>query len=59
MEIRNQAELTALYKRPQEGILYDSPELVLMQRIPCMNSPLVSDARPRTCCKMGLTLPKL
>ena len=33
MEIRNQAELTALYEKPQEGIKMDSPELVLMQRI--------------------------
>ena len=33
MEIRNRAELTALYEKPQEGIKYDSPELVLMQRI--------------------------
>ena len=33
MEIRNQAELTALYDKPQEGIKYDSPELVLMKRI--------------------------
>ena len=37
MEIRNQAELTALYKRPQEGIVYDSPELVLMQRMTPLN----------------------
>ena len=33
MKIRNQAELTALYEKPQEGIKYDSPELVMMQRI--------------------------
>ena len=33
MEIRQQAELTALYEKPQEGIKQDSPELLLMQRI--------------------------
>ena len=33
MKIRNQAELTALYEKPQDGIKYDSPELVLMQSI--------------------------
>ena len=33
MEIRNRAELTALYDKPQDGIVADSPELVLMQRI--------------------------
>ena len=33
MEIRNRAELTALYEKPQEGIRSDSPELLLMQYI--------------------------
>ena len=33
MEIRKIAELHALYPVPQEGIRYDSPELLLMQRI--------------------------
>ena len=33
MEIRNRAELDALYPEPQKGILYDSPELLLMQYI--------------------------
>ena len=33
MEIRRQAELTALYEKPQEGIKYDSPELVMIKRI--------------------------
>ena len=33
MEIRQRAELTALYEKPQDGIKYDSPELVMMQRI--------------------------
>ena len=33
MEIRNRAELTALYGKPQEGIVADSPELLLMQCI--------------------------
>ena len=33
MRIRNQAELAVLYDKPQEGIKYDSPELVMIQRI--------------------------
>ena len=33
MEIRRMAELYALYKEPQKGIRYDSPELVMMQDI--------------------------
>ena len=33
MEIRKRAELDALYPEPQKGILYDSPELLLMKRI--------------------------
>ena len=33
MEIRKRAELDALYPEPQEGIRYDSPELLLMKRI--------------------------
>jgi hypothetical protein len=33
MEIRNRAELDVLYPEPQEGILYDSPELLLFRRI--------------------------
>ena len=33
MEIRKRAELDALYPAPQEGIRYDSPELLLMKRI--------------------------
>ena len=33
MEIRRMAELYALYPEPQKGIMYDSPELLLMQRI--------------------------
>ena len=33
MEIRKRAELDVLYPEPQKGILYDSPELLLMKRI--------------------------
>jgi len=33
MEIRKRAELDALYPEPQKGILYDSPELLLMRKI--------------------------
>ena len=33
MEIRKMAELSALYKQPQAGIVQDSPELTLMRRI--------------------------
>ena len=33
MEIRNRAELDVLYPEPQKGILYDSPELLLMRHI--------------------------
>ena len=33
MEIRRMAELHALYPEPQQGIKYDAPELLLMQRI--------------------------
>ena len=33
MEIRKMAELYALYKEPQKGIMLDSPELLLMQDI--------------------------
>ncbi len=33
MEIRKMAELSALYKQPQAGIVQDSPELLLMRRI--------------------------
>ena len=33
MEIRNMAELHVLYPEPQEGIRYDSPELLLMKYI--------------------------
>ena len=33
MTIRTQAELTALYKEPQKGIMHDSPELLMMLRI--------------------------
>ena len=33
MEIRKKAELDALYPEPQEGIRYDSPELLLMKHI--------------------------
>ena len=33
MEIRKRAELDVLYPEPQEGIRYDSPELLLMQYI--------------------------
>ena len=33
MEIRKMAELYALYPEAQEGIVYDSPELLLMKRI--------------------------
>ena len=33
MEIRKMAELYALYPEPQDGILYDSPELLLMKHI--------------------------
>ncbi len=33
MEIRNRAELDVLYPEPQQGIRYDSPELLLMKRI--------------------------
>ena len=33
MEIRKTAELYALYPEPQEGIRYDSPELLLMEHI--------------------------
>ena len=33
MEIRNRAELDVLYPKPQKGILYDSPELLLFRRI--------------------------
>lgn len=33
MRIRKRAELDALYPRAQEGIRYDSPELLLMQYI--------------------------
>ena len=33
MEIRKMAELHALYPEPQKGIMYDSPELLLMKYI--------------------------
>ena len=33
MDIRNRSELTALYEKPQEGIMQDSPELVFMKLI--------------------------
>ena len=33
MEIRKMAELYALYREPQHGIVQDSPELLLMKRI--------------------------
>ena len=33
MEIRKMAELHALYPETQKGIVYDSPELLLMQYI--------------------------
>ncbi|MBQ6383605.1 MAG: nuclear transport factor 2 family protein [Clostridia bacterium] len=33
MEIRKRAELDALYPEPQEGIIYDSPELLMMKHI--------------------------
>ncbi len=33
MEIRKMAELYALYPEAQKGIVYDSPELLLMQYI--------------------------
>ncbi len=33
MEIREMAELYALYPEPQKGIVYDSPELLLMEYI--------------------------
>ena len=33
MEIRNRAELDVLYPEPQKGILYSSPELLLMKHI--------------------------
>ena len=33
MEIRKMAELDALYPQPQAGLQYDSPEVLLMQRI--------------------------
>ena len=33
MEIRQRAELDALYPEPQEGIREDSPELLLMKHI--------------------------
>ena len=33
MEIRKMAELYALYPEPQEGIRYDSPELLLMKHL--------------------------
>ena len=33
MEIRQTAELYALYPEPQKGILQDSPELLLMRHI--------------------------
>lgn len=33
MEIRNRAELDVLYPEPQKGILYNSPELLLMKCI--------------------------
>lgn len=33
MKIRKMAELYALYKEPQKGIQYDSPELLLMEHI--------------------------
>ena len=33
MEIRKKAELYVLYPEAQKGILYDSPELLLMQYI--------------------------
>ena len=33
MEIRNRAELDVLYPEPQEGIRYDSPELLLIRYI--------------------------
>jgi hypothetical protein len=33
MEIRKRAELDALYPEPQEGIRYDSPELLMMKHI--------------------------
>ena len=33
MEIRKRAELDVLYPEPQEGIRYDSPELLLMKHI--------------------------
>lgn len=33
MEIRKRAELDALYPDPQEGIRYDSPELLMMKHI--------------------------
>ena len=33
MEIRKMAELYALYREPQAGIRYDSPELLLMKHI--------------------------
>ena len=33
MEIRKRAELDVLYPEPQKGILYDSPEILLMKHI--------------------------
>ena len=33
MEIRKRAELDVLYPEPQKGIMYESPELLLMQYI--------------------------
>ena len=33
MEIRKRAELDVLYPEPQKGIVYDSPELLLMEYI--------------------------
>ena len=33
MEIRRKAELYTLYEKPQDGIRYDSPEVLFMQYI--------------------------
>ena len=43
MEIRKRAELDALYPEPQEGIRYDSPELLMMKHIAGNNIRCVMD----------------
>ncbi len=57
MEIRKMAELYALYPEAQQGIMYDSPEILLMKCISENNADgaaalfrdrrQFSDARPR------------